>query len=295
VKLHNPTLHPSKQMVSRLWGPVLVCLSSPAFGSSADVSLHTDIEYARADGAPLALDAAIPHGAGPFPAAIIVHGGAWVRGDRRVDVKPLFDPLSEAGFAWFSISYRLMTDVSQFGVAVEDVLAAIRFVKTHASEFHVDPERIALVGESAGGQLAAMAALNAGPELKVRAVVALYAPTDLLSLVKNSSYVPQWIRENAREGALGWLISSRLKQLSPIEHVRPDMPPFLLIHGTADPLVPFTQSQAMCERMKSVGARCELYAVGGAGHGVRWWESSPEMAEGYKQEMVRWLEGQLRG
>jgi len=294
MKLDSRTAHPWKQMVVRLWGPVLICLSSPAFSSSPSVSLHTDIEYARADGAPLALDAAIPPGAGPFPAAIIVHGGAWVRGDRRVDVKPLFDPLSEAGFAWLSISYRLMTDVSQFGIAVEDVLAAIRFVKTHAAEFHVNPSRIALVGESAGGQLAAMAALNAGAELRVRAVVALYAPTDLVSLVKNSTYVPQWLRENVREGALAWLISSRLKQLSPIEHVTPDMPPFLLIHGTADPLVPFAQSQAMCERMKAVGARCELYPVGGAGHGIRWWESSSEMAEGYKREMVHWLEAQLK-
>src|SRR5581483_3525050 len=200
---------------------------------------------------------------------------------------------SDAGFAWFSISYRLMTDVTQFGIAVEDVEAAIRFVRSHAAEYRVDPNRIALIGESAGGQLAAMAALNQAPDLKVSAVVALYTPSDLLALAKNSGYVPQWVRDNLQGSALSWIIAARLKDLSPIEHVRCDMPPFLLIHGTADPLVPYSQSQAMCERMRSAGATCDLYAVPGAGHGIRWWEPSPEFSQGYKQEMVRWLRGQL--
>lgn len=250
--------------------------------------MHRNIEYTRVNGQPLALDAEIPAGRGPFPAAIIVHGGAWVRGDRTLDVQPLFEPLTEAGFAWFSISYRLMTDVTQFGAAIDDVEAAIRFVKSHAAEYRVDPDRIALIGESAGGQLAAMAALGKAPDLKVRGVVALYAPTDLLSLAKNSTYVPEWVHDNLTSGAFAWLISTRLKQLSPVEQVRRDMPPFLLIHGTADPLVPFSQSRTMCDRMKAAGASCELYAVQGAGHGIRWWEGSP-YSEGYKHVLVRWL------
>src|SRR5215475_11163493 len=110
-----------------LWlrGLVLVSISSSAFAAST----YNDIEYSRMTGVPLLLDAAIPRGSGPFPAVIIVHGGGWVRGDRRVDVQPLFEPLTAAGFAWFSISYRLMTDITQFGDAVQDVEAAIRFVK----------------------------------------------------------------------------------------------------------------------------------------------------------------------
>lgn len=255
--------------------------------------MYRDVEYTRAAGVPLSLDAAVPRGAGPFPAVILVHGGAWVRGDRRIDVQPLFEPLSDAGFAWFSISYRLMSDVTQFGVAVDDVEAAIRYVKTHAAVYRVDPDRIALVGESAGGQLAAMAALCDDPQLHVRGVVALYAPTDLPALAQNSKYVPQWVQQNLDRSALGWLIAARLKQLSPIDHVRRDMVPFLLIHGTADPLVPFEQSRAMCERMKAAGAQCQLYPVEGAGHGIRWWESSPALSEGYKREMVAWLREQL--
>ncbi len=281
-------------MRSRLLGIVLAA-SFPAFGSNrAPVTLHTGIEYTRVDGAPLLLDAAIPHGPGPFPAVIIVHGGAWVRGDRTIDVHPLFEPLSNAGFAWFSISYRLMTNVAQFGAAIEDVAAAIRFVKTHAAEYRIDPARIALIGESAGGQLAAMAALDPAPALKVRAVVAFYTPTDLPALAKNSDYVPQWVRDSLR-GPFAPFIFARLAQLSPAEHISAAMPPFLLIHGTADPLVPFSQSSSMCSRMQSAGAACELYPVEGAGHGMRWWESSPGLAQAYKREMIRWLRAQLAG
>src|SRR5215475_13366419 len=99
----------------RLRGLVLVSISSSAFAATGGpASTYNDVEYSRMAGVPLLLDAAIPHGTGPFPAVIIVHGGGWVRGDRRVDVQPLFQPLREAGLAWFSISYRLMTNVTQF-------------------------------------------------------------------------------------------------------------------------------------------------------------------------------------
>ena len=125
--------------------------------------LLRDVPYASPGGVPLALDASIPDGRGPFPALIVVHGGGWVRGDKRIDVEPLFNPLSRAGFAWFSIDYRLASSALQFGAAVGDVENAIRFIKLHAAEYRIDPDRIALIGESAGAQLAAMAALSGDP------------------------------------------------------------------------------------------------------------------------------------
>jgi alpha-L-fucosidase 2 len=255
--------------------------------------LRRNIEYSSAGGTSLLLDACIPHGVTNAPAAIIVHGGGWVRGNREIDVAPLFKPLSDAAFAWFSIDYRLATDVTQFGAAIDDVQQAIRFVDSHAAEFHVDPQRIALIGESAGGQLAAMAALRGSAPVK--AVVALYAPTDLVTLVKNSDYIPARIRQSVQGTPWEALIMAGLAQLSPINNVRRDMPAFLFIHGTDDRLVPFAQSRDMCARMRHAGASCEVFPVEGAGHGIRWWESYPEFATAYKQKMIDWLRNQLGG
>jgi acetyl esterase len=269
----------------------LLLLSMSTLGIAAE--LHTDIEYSRAEGTSLRLDASIPEGSGPFPAAIIVHGGGWVRGDKRIDVAPLFKPLSDAGIAWFSINYRLAGDPLHFGVAVHDVEAAIRFVKENTGEYRIDPDRLALIGESAGGQLAGMAALNGAPGTSVKAVVAMYAPTDLVALLKDSELIPLSIRDSVKGTPFEGLLLARLAQLSPIEKVRSGMPPFLMIHGTADPLVPFAQSRAMCSRMQSVGANCDLFKVPGAGHGMRRWEGNPEISEPYKREMIHWLLEQL--
>jgi len=252
-----------------------------------------DVEYSQAGGTSLRLDASLPESASPTAAVILVHGGGWTRGDRRIEVQPLFEPLSRAGFAWFSISYRLATDVTQFGVAIDDVEQAVRFVKAHAAEYNINPNRIALVGESAGGQLAAMAALRAGPDAAVKAVVALYTPTDLVSLFENSTFIPGQIRNGVRGTPWEPLVLAGLSQLSPVENLRPDMPPFLFIHGTADSLVPFAQSTQMCARMKKIGATCEVYPVEGAGHGMRWWESSSRVGKDYKQKMIEWLDREL--
>src|SRR5579871_6755464 len=112
----------------------------------------SDIEYARASGESLKLDASIPDGPGPFPAAILVHGGGWVAGDKEQYIIYIFDPLSRAGFAWFSINYRLAPK-HKFPAAMEDTEAAIRFVKANAKKYKVDTSRIALIGESAGGHI----------------------------------------------------------------------------------------------------------------------------------------------
>ena len=268
-----------------------VCLLTSMTMTAAASETYKDVQFSHAGGVDLRFDASIPDGAGPFAAAIIVHGGGWVRGDRRTDVAPLFKPLEDAGLAWFSIDYRLQADPMRFGVAVNDVEAAVRFVKEHAQEYRVDPERIALIGESAGGHLAAMAALNG--RVTVKAVVAMYAPTDLVALLKNSDLIPDQIRDQVRGTALEGLLMVRMSQLSPIEKVHAGMPPFLLIHGTSDAIVPFDQSRAMCEKMASVKADCQLFAVPRAGHGMRRWEGTPSMAGPYKREMVRWLREQL--
>lgn len=238
-----------------------------------------NIEYSRAGGQPLRMDAYVPDGPGPFPAAVIVHGGAWVAGDRLRNVEPLFQPLLAAGVACFSISYRLATHFSLFGVAIDDVAAAVRYVRAHAPEFKVDPARIALIGESAGGQLASMAALRQAGSV-VKAVVALYSPADLEPFRLAMQGMP-----------LAGLLRTPLQELSPLRHVRRGMPPFLLIHGTADALVPFEQSEKMCRAIRNAGAVCDLIAVKGGGHGLRLWESAGLTS--YKNLMTGWLRNRL--
>src|ERR1700722_8079959 len=124
-----------------------LCLTAAIHGEDLN-----DIEYGRAGKYILLFDAHIPDGTGPFPAVLLVHGGAWVGGDRITSVEPLFKPLTDAGFAWFSISYRLAGDVVRnpiaaalhLGAAESDVRRAVTFVKEHAGEYRVNPHKIVL-------------------------------------------------------------------------------------------------------------------------------------------------------
>jgi alpha-L-fucosidase 2 len=252
--------------------------------------VHRDIEYGRAPNGPLLMDVSVPEGSGPFPAVIIVHGGGWIGGHRQFSVEPLFEPLTKAGFAWFSISYRLATDLLQFGAAVDDVQTAMQFVRTNAGRYNIDPKRIAVMGESAGAHLAALA-VERSPD-SVAAVVAMYPPTDLVSLAQNARAIPDSIRQMLRAVGMDGLIRGYLQEMSPIDHVRPGLPPFLLVHGTADTVVPFEQSERMLKKLKEAGNSAELITVEGGGHGLRGWERSLEHTA-YRGAMIDWLQRTL--
>src|SRR5216683_5043170 len=137
--------------------PIIVVLSLHA--RAAELK---DVVYAAVNGARLTLDAHVPDGAGPFPAAILVHGGGWVAGDKEQYITYIFEPLSNAGFAWFSINYRLAPNYT-FPADAEDVEEAIRWVKAKAAKYHVDASRIALIGESAGGHLVSFVGARQAP------------------------------------------------------------------------------------------------------------------------------------
>jgi acetyl esterase len=255
-----------------------------------------DIEYSQAGKVTLRLDAHIPDGKGPFAAAILVHGGAWVAGDRTNNVQPLMQPLADAKFAWFSISYRLAADVArnpigaamQMGTAEGDVRRAVAFVKQHASEYRVDPKRIVLIGESAGGQLASMAALRPDADGAVQGVVAFYTPSDLATLVRTSALIPDNVRDAVKGTLFDNILMAGLTEFSPINAVSAEAPPFLLIHGTDDNVVPFAQSERFCDKLRESKVGCEIYPVKGGGHGIRGWEYAK--LTDYKSPMVRWLQ-----
>src|SRR5215471_17396628 len=139
-----------------------------------------DVIYRDIDGVRLRLDGHVPEGKGPFPATILVHGGGWVAGDKEQYITYIFKPLSDAGFAWFSINYRLAPKF-RFPADAEDVEAAIRWVKQNGMRYHIDTSRIVLIGESAGGQLVSYVGAKQVPGTRVAAVVSMYGVHDFIT------------------------------------------------------------------------------------------------------------------
>ncbi len=248
--------------------------------------LQTDIEFAKPDGISLTLDAFVPDGPGPFLTCILVHGGGFTKGDKTTFIKPLFDPLSKAGFTWFTINYRLAPD-HRYPACINDVQAAIRWVRAHAAEYKVDPKRIALVGESAGGHLVSLAGVIGEGDTSVAAVVPFYAPHDLEFQADNrhtagSSLTALFgISEELNEAN-----RKILRDASSYQKLKSGLPPYLLIHGDADTTVPFAQSTRFQEKSKSLGNTCDLIAVKGGIHGMGGWA---KLGSDYAQQMIAWL------
>src|SRR5271154_3548131 len=165
---------------------VLLCVASLA-GAAMD---QKGVEFAKPDVHPLLLDLHVPDGPGPFPAAILVHGGGFDQGSRSTNVRPLFSVLADAGYAWFSIDYRLAPS-AHFPEAIADVSTAIRWVKSHAARYKVDVSKLALIGESAGGLLVNYAGTHETPETRVAAVVDFYGPVDYAQLAEERRAHPE--------------------------------------------------------------------------------------------------------
>jgi acetyl esterase len=258
-------------------------------GIAAD--LH-NIEYEKIDSVSLKLDAHIPDGAGPFPTAILVHGGGWVAGDKQQYITYIFQPLTDAGFAWFSINYRLAPQF-KFPADAEDVEAAIRYVKGNADKYKVDVNRIALIGESAGGHLVSYVGARNRPGSSVAAVVSMYGIHDFVSAAMAWKPFPHEVLDLFGIRAVDADTISALIQASPVLYVSRDLPPFLLMHGSKDEDVPYEQSVEMCDKMKQAGAHCDLITIEGAPHGMDHWEPHPEFLW-YKKALVDWLKKTLK-
>ena len=262
------------------------------FGSIAmaaeDYKVSTDVEYARPMGTSVKLDAHIPPGEGRFPAVILVHGGGWTAGDKAGKIiEPLFAPLTGGGFAWFSINYRLAPE-HPYPAAADDVEAAVHFVKQHAREYKVDPARIALMGESAGGHLVNL--VGARNQAGVAAVVCFYGPIDMLEWAKRfaGKPLPQGVMDFFQIHELDAAGLAKMRETSPAIYLNKKTPPFLVIHGTKDEAVDYSQATLTVELFKKLGQRCDLITIKGGVHGVMNWEKEPEL-RAYKTQMVDWL------
>ncbi|MBL9205701.1 MAG: alpha/beta hydrolase [Opitutaceae bacterium] len=277
------------------WSALLLALSaSPAAFAVGEARLMRDVEYGRAGDVRLLLDASTPAGNGPFPVAILVHGGGWSGGTKSgtekrgsgADITPWFSTFTDAGFVWFSIDYRL-APTHRWPAQLEDVQTAIRWVKAHAADFGGDPARVVLVGHSAGGHLALHAAVVADEATRVQAVVG-YAPVSDLEFDSEVRGGPSVSLQNlfnlTRE--LTPETRARLRTVSPIGHVKPGLPPMLILHGDADRTVPIAMTRRFEERMLTAGNICDVVVLPRAPHGLLAWD---KIVPDYRSQLTAWL------
>jgi acetyl esterase/lipase len=259
----------------------LFCLFAGMLAAAAaeEPTVKRDLEYARAGDISLALDLYLPTGEVRPPLIAWVHGGAW-RAGSKTDM-PL-KALVAQGFAVASIEYRLST-VAQFPAQAHDLKAAIRFLRAKAGEYGLDGRNIAIAGGSAGGHLAALIGTSNGvPELEgtegaylttsseVQAIVSFYGGSNLQSILSQSTPHGLSVREPALRLLLGALPDEKpelARLASPVAHVRPGAPPLLLIHGDADPQMPFAQARELQQVYENAKLPVTLEAIVGGKHG----------------------------
>jgi len=241
----------------------------------ADVILQTDIEYSRVGGR-MAMDVVMPReGTGPFAAVVCIHGGGFRAGNRE-SFLPIAYKLAQAGYVAATVSYRL-SPRQQFPAAVEDVKAAVRFLRANADRFQIDPNRIGATGASAGGTLALMLGVTGGvqefegygPALdqssRVQAVVNFFGATNFLksydASVDAAEVLPMFLGGD-RDHAYKLHVES-----SPLNWVSPDDAPTLTLHGTKDRYVAVEQGQWITERLRESGVTAEMIRFENVDHG----------------------------
>lgn len=280
-------------------------LAASLSASAGTFTTHEALEYASPGGVSLLMDLRVPDGPGPHPVIVYLHSGAWIMGDRFGG--PAVRQASR-GYAVASIEYRL-APTHIWPAQVEDTKAAIRWLRANAERFHLDAGRIGIFGTSAGAHIGSVAATSAGvawlegielgnPQYPsgVKAVIDLYGPTDLLRIEEDKlPCIPL-------DGNASWMPMSQLmgcpiqqcqewtRTASPMSYVSSDDPPFLIMHGMLDCLVPFKQSIALHDHLTAAGVHSTLVLIPKGDHGGRAFDE-PQ----YKAMIDAFLDEHLRG
>ncbi len=193
------------------------------------------------------------------PAVLLVHGGGWTGKDGRWQMDPIAKKLVKRGYVVLNVTYRLAPRW-RFPAPVEDLQEAVKWLRTHATEHGIDPDRIATFGYSAGGYLATMVGLIEGPQnSKIRAIVAGGAPTNFM-FYPGGDLVPQFLGGTRQE--IPW----RFKEASPVNYVTPSSPPMFIYHATGDQLVKMEHPQAMLAALEKNRVTHETYWIENRGH-----------------------------
>lgn len=269
----------------------LLAAPAPARQSQPIVTSQRDFVYRTTETGPLQLDLHRPQTAKGkrTPVLVVIHGGAWARGERPNGWTG-YRRFVDAGFAVVSMQYRL-SGQARAPAAVEDVRCVMSWIARAAEQEGLDPQRIVLMGTSAGAHLALMAATidkregldpaECGPAPRAAAVIDFYGPTDLRpqSLgAWNSPSIGKWVGE----GEAGAAMAARM---SPITRITPGLPPVFIVHGDADPVVPIAASTALKAALDRANVPSELHVVPGGVHG----KFAPEVQDRLMADAVAFL------
>lgn len=253
----------------------------PAIGNPQYV-VTTDITYAQVDSwyghsrRDLKMDLIYPEDmeGRTYPCIVWICGGGWLRMDKSAHLAYLAQ-LAQKGFAVASVEYRTSNEGS-FPIQLVDVKAAIRYLKAHAERYRINPDAFGVMGESAGGYLACMAALDMDASLEVgdyleqssqvQAACPWYPPTDLATFPYENEKQAAASAESLMMGFSVMDHPEKAKENSPVSKVTPAAPPFFIIHGNEDKTVPFSQSEELYEVLEKAGCDVTLLALDGADH-----------------------------
>ena len=260
------------------WGAFLVLIAAtlaPSSTGDPQITTVNDLVYSTVAGADLRLDLAAPVvGPGPFPAVVVFYGGAWRTGNKWGN-RPVLAEFARRGFVAISPQYR-HCPANRFPAQIHDAKAAVRWLRTHAADYRIDPDRIGAMGYSAGAHLALMLGTTGpadglegdapadGPGTRVQAVVNYFGPTDLTA-TDISPLSQALVRDFL--GATAADEPKMAARASPLTYVDPTDPPILTFHGTLDNVVPPTQAVRLGEAMTRVGMKGRTELLIGSGHG----------------------------
>jgi acetyl esterase/lipase len=252
----------------------------------AGVVAHRDLAYVAGGHERQKLDLYLPREArGPRPVIVWVHGGGWQNGS-KAQCRPLAEGFVARGYAVASLGYRL-SGHAIFPAQLEDCKAAIRWLRAHARDYGLDPAKFAAWGSSAGGHLVALLGttgdlreFDVGAHMNessaVQAVVDWFGPTDFTQMDraaplsgKQRHDSPQSPESKLIGGAISDpALAAKVQRANPIRYVSADDPPFLIVHGSADPLVNHHQSELLHAALVAARRPVRLHTIEGAGHGT---------------------------
>lgn len=217
------------------------------------------------------LDLYMTPSVGPRPAVLFIHGGGW-RGRDKAEFPWYCAMLAQYGYVTASVNYRL-SDEAKYPAQIEDVQEAVRWLRRNAATYGINPHQIGVVGGSAGGHLAALLGGMEDEGSRVQAVVACFAPVDLVDNGDPTSAERQLMGVAHNENPQLW------NNASASTHISPNDPPVLLIHGDQDETVPLFVSERYHDRLKRGGVQTQFFVVRGAAHAFRGRHINPSLEQ----------------